>query len=233
MALYWDWTGAQALFDRAIDRSFGEAAYSSTWYTSLLAVTGRIREAIEIRSREVAHSPQDVGPRVDLALLQIIAAHYREAEDTLRLSLDEPARKEHYQLYMLLAILHGAEGDFQAAVRAINKVPMATSESTITMGLRPLYDGLAGHRDRAAMEYKRMVSMRQSSFVPASQIAFAAIGASDYEAAVSWLTEAVVNERDPFLVLIGLLPFLAPLHAHAGFRALVTETMNLTLTLRS
>jgi cell division inhibitor SulA len=60
-------------------------------------------------------------------------------------------------------------------------------------------------------------------------LAVAASGAGDDDTAVKWLTKAAVKERDPLMILIGVLPITRHLRNHSGFRTLLTEKMGLRL----
>jgi tetratricopeptide (TPR) repeat protein len=130
--------------------------------------------------------------------------------------------------YLHLAILHEAKGEFAEAARAIEQVPVTAPESTITLGLRGLMIGLSGNRDAAQRIYEQLQTLKRTgeTFIPATQVANAAIGVGDYDGAVAWFNEAVV-ERDPIINWIALYPFERHLHNHPGFRALVTETLKL------
>lgn len=227
-ALYWDWAGAAALYHRAIELSHGEARYG-TWYAAFLVSQGRAEEAVALLTEAVSHFAHDVAViRGDLSLFQLMARKWDDAEETLRSTL-EIFPNGHYLPYLHLAMLHEARGDYPEAVRAIERVPITAPESSITQGVRGCFLGLAGERDRARELYEQLQSARQSAsgFVPASQIGAAAIGIGDYDAAVAWLSEAALAERDPVMVWIAYLPFMRHIRHHRGFESLICETMKL------
>ena len=65
-------------------------------------------------------------------------------------------------------------------------------------------------------------------YVPAGQLAMAALGIGDRDAAVTWLSEGARLERDPNILLINEYPFLRHLHGHDGFLQLLRD-MHLTI----
>jgi Tfp pilus assembly protein PilF len=228
--LYFDWAGAEVLFDRAIEASHGEAKYHPL-YAAFLVSQLRAEEAIRILEAAVMHFSHDVvATRSDLVISQIIAGRLDDAEVTLRSAL-ELFPRAHYLLYIHLATLHEARGNYKEAARAIQEVPITALESTLAIGLRYLFIGLSGDREEAEHGYERLRLLKQSGagFVPASQLAVAALGADDPDAAVAWL-EAAAVERDPIINWIAVLPFFRHLYYHARFRSLITETLRLKLS---
>jgi tetratricopeptide (TPR) repeat protein len=227
--LYFDWAAAEALFRHALKLSHDEARFN-TWYTAFLASQLRCDESLEILNEAVSHAADDAAfLRGDLALMQIITGRYEEAEETLR-STFELLPKAHYLAYMHLAILHEARGNFAEAAEAIEKVPVTAEESTIVVGLRPLMIGLAGNRVGARKLYEGLLKVRRSGrqFVPASQLANAAIGVGDFDAATAWFVDSAIIERDPIMSWVAILPFERHLRHHPDFRSLVTKTMKLS-----
>ncbi len=83
-----EWKRALELFELSITASHGEARHF-WWYTALLASQGRIEEAMTILSDAVVHfSRTNIAARTDLAMLQIMAGRFAEAEEHLIASLD-------------------------------------------------------------------------------------------------------------------------------------------------
>ena len=63
-----------------------------------------------------------------------------------------------------------------------------------------------------------------------AQLGLATLGAGDIEAAIGWLREGAEVERDPNFVLSNVYTFFRHLHGEPGFRALVVDTMGLSLS---
>ena len=227
-ALYFDWAGGDLLFQRAIALSHG-AAENDHWYTAYLNSQLRFDESIRIAADAVAHSAFDRPfPRAYLALHQIMAGKLAEAEETLRIT-SELFPEAHFMTNIYWAFLHEAKGDFEAAARAIEQVQIGLPDSTIALGLRPLMIGLAGDRNRAGQLYAELKAIKRSGevFIPASQLANAAIGVGDDDGAVAWFHEAAVTERDPFMNWLAVLPYARHLFHDQRYQTLVTDTMKL------
>ena len=114
-----DWRKSLHLFELAIANSQGEATYY-WWYTALLAAQGRLQEAITILDSAVRHFSRitNIATRTDLALLQIIAGRFDDAEETLSASLDfTPARNP--LIVSSFAILYEAQDRLADGVKPI------------------------------------------------------------------------------------------------------------------
>lgn len=161
-------------------------------------------------------------------MTQILAGEYRVAQETIDTTLALFPTDPNYA-YITLAILQEAIGNPVAAAETIQKVPVDSPEGPMVMGLRYAFIGLAGDPAAAREGLNALVIEKQSGFVPASQIGMAAIGCRDYAAAVHWLTEGAVVERDPVSIWYNVLPFMRHLHGDMGFRNLVEIKMRLEI----
>jgi Flp pilus assembly protein TadD len=231
MSLQWDWAGAEAAFGRAIALSNGDARFNA-WHTALLACQGRTGEAVEHLRLAVLRVPDSPIIRADLAINQIYAGQLDAAEDTIHSAFALFGERSHYLLHVHLAILHEARGDAAKAAKAIHRVPLKWPKTAITLGLRALFCGLGGQDGVARWHMSKLQGIRflAGAKVPAIHLAVAALGAGDKDAAVEWLRQASLVERDPHAVLNNVYPFFRHLHRHPGFRQLVGETMKLPLS---
>jgi hypothetical protein len=99
----------------------------------------------------------------------------------------------------------------------------------VTLGLRALFSGLAGDRTTARRHFAKLRGAKAIAgrYVPAGQVAIAAIGAGRIEDGLGWLREGALSERDPNLILINVYPFFRHLYPNPAFRSLVVDTMHL------
>ncbi len=233
MALHWDWSAAEAAFERAIALS-GGAARRLPWYTAFLACQGRADEAVPLLRTAVSQAYDSPIVRADLAINQILAGRYVDAQDTIDTAFALFGERTHYLLHVHQAILHEATGDAAAAVAVIDRVPLKWPQTTITLGLRALFSGLAGDRRTARRHFTKLRGLRlvAGHYIPAGQLCIAALGAGDPEGALEWLREGAIVERDPNLVLTNVYPFFRHLHASQAFQAFVLETMRLSFPQR-
>jgi Tfp pilus assembly protein PilF len=230
MALHWDWPAADVSFEQAIALSGGEARYQP-WYTAFLACQGRAAEAVPLQRVAVSRAHDSPIVRADLAASQIYAGHLDEAEETIRTAVALFGPRTHYLLFVHLAILHEARGENAEALAAIDRVPLKWPRTTVMLGLRALFSGLTGDRRTARRHFVKLRAARAIAgrYIPAGQLCIAALGAGDHAAAVAWLREGAIVERDPNLVLTNVYPFFRHLHHDAAFRAFVIDTMKLAL----
>lgn len=228
MALHWDWTGAERAFSKAIALSNGEARFSA-WHTAFLASQGRTQEAVEHLLLAVSRTPDSPIVRADLAVNQIYAGQYDAAEETIQSCFALFEARSHYLLYVHRAILHEARGDARKAARTIAEVPLKWPKTAITLGLRALFSGLSDQPRTARWHLSKLQGIRllAGARVPSIHLAVAALGAGDTDAAVAWLRQASLVERDPNAVLITAYPFFRHLYGHPGFRDLVVNGMGL------
>jgi Tfp pilus assembly protein PilF len=232
MALHWDWPAADLAFERAIALS-GGVARQLPWYTAFLASQGRAHEAVPLLQAAVSQWYDSPIVRADLAGIQIFAGHYEDAHETIQTAFSLFEERTHYLLHVHKAILHEARGDSAAAATVIEQVPLKWPQTSITLGLRALFSGLAGDRKTARRHFTKLRAARMlpGQYIPAGQLCIAALGAGDIDGAVEWLREGAVVERDPNLVLTNVYPFFRHLRGSDAFRTLVEKTMSLKLPL--
>jgi tetratricopeptide (TPR) repeat protein len=230
------WKKALTLFELANDASQGEAKYL-WWYTALLASTGRIAESIGILEEAIAHfSRTNIATRTDLALLQIIAGRFADAEEHLAASLDftspdNPVLVSHF------AILYEAQGRLDEAAAMLryflNSQNLAVAArgasgqgdgALFLTGIAALVLGRAGERDAASAMLDVLLSLKEKRPASSSvEISFAQIGVGKFGDAVKSLHRAAFDEGDPIAMLFHLLPPLRHLSALPSFRDLLRK----------
>ena len=239
------WRKALDLFEVAITASQGEAAYF-WWYTALLASQGRVQPAIEILDAAVRHfSRTNIAARTDLALLQIMAARFEEAEEHLSASLDF-ASPENPLLACNFAFLYEAQDRLDDAASAIMKLfgsgsrlgldSLSTDEAlerwdwhVLLNGMFALVVGRAGATDVASEMIDTLLTCKAKRPAASSvEIALGLIGVGRFDNAVDWLNQAAVEENDPLAMWFHMLPPLRHLHGHKPFRELL-DRLNLPL----
>ena len=223
--VYWEWDEATRLFSAATSLKDGNSS-TDGWYTVFLISQLEFDKAINLQYSALS---DDQGYRAtvrsDLAFALMCAGRLDEAESVIRESLDI-LPFAHYNMHICLACLCEARGDTAGAVAAIKKIPLS-EETAIFTGLVPLFEGLNGNIIAAERALAAMSSARESLFIPAVQIALAALGAGRNDEAVSWYKIAAHVDRDPTLIWINTMPFNRHLRGNQEFEKLVTQTMGL------
>jgi hypothetical protein len=218
-ALDLNWTEAGEAYRCAIGASGGESS-THVWYTAYLVGRGRPREAISMLQRTVDHfgycNPTFLG---DLAMLQMLARSYREAETTIQAAL--AAAPLYYQHHLNHAILLEALGDPSSALRVLDETPLRIHERPVTWGLRGLFAGLSGNPGVARRRIAWFRGIEKTGrYIPPSQFAACWLGIGDLDAAIRHL-EASVEDRDPLAVWFHAYPFFRHLHGEPRFRRLI------------
>lgn len=230
MTLRWNWPAASRLFAQAIEATGGEAQ-RQPWYCAFLWAQGRAAESISILLVSANRFHDSPIVRADLAASQIYAGRFDDASHTIHTARDVFGPRTHYLMWVYQAMIEEAHGRPEQAVATLNQVPLRWPQTSITLGLRAYFSGLAGDRRTARRHYLKLRAARMvaGQFVPASQLFAAAYGAGEHGAAFEWLRVGAADEHDPNLVLAAAYPFFRHLHDIAEFRTIVTEVLGLAL----
>ena len=200
------------------------------FYAAYLACQLRFDEFLKIKTDAITYSGLDSAfARCELSLAQMFLYNFDDAQDTLRETLSL-FPNDRYMPCLHLAMLHEARGEFAEAAAAMAQISVSMPESTLPVGVQALMLGFSGNQSAAKAIYHQLKHLRQQgqTFIPASQLAVAAIGIHDYDTAVEWFTISVLTDRDPIMNWIAIVPFNRHIHHHPGFRNLVTNTMKLS-----
>lgn len=234
------WRKSLELFETAITASQGEATYF-WWYTALLASQGRTQQAIEILDGAVHHFHRtNIATRTDLALLQIMAGRFDEAEENLSASLDF-ASTDNPLIACNLAYLYEAQDRLNDAATPMMKLFSSGSQLGLDSlsvdealerrdtcvflnGMFVLVLGRMGAADIASEMLNILLSCKEKRPAASSvEIALAQIGVSNFDSAVEWLSRAAFEESDPFAMWFHIFPPLRHLHHHKSFRDLLSR----------
>jgi tetratricopeptide (TPR) repeat protein len=244
-----EWEKALDLFELSITTSQGESTYF-WWYTALLASLGRVQQAISILDSAVHHfSRTNIAVRTDLALLQIMAGRFVEAEEHLSASRDF-ALADNPLIACHFALLYEAQDRLEDAVAPLAKLlrpdsPSASDggapeettgygEGAIYLnGLFALILGRAGATRIASDMLEVLLACKASRPASSSvEVALAFVGLGRLDEAAEWLEIAAFKEHDPVAMWFHIFPPLRHLHAHPPFRELLSR-LHLSVPLRS
>jgi hypothetical protein len=235
-----NWQASLELFELADTNSQGEARYF-WWHTALLASRRRIEEAIGILDAAVTHfSRTNLAARTDLALLQVMAGRFADAEEHLLSSLDFTAA-ENPLLALSFALLFEAQDRLEDALMPL--LPLYPSGEPLGLDALSIEDALE-RRDlhvllggTFAMIMGRLgvtsvatemlaILLECKAKRPAAssvELALVLIGLEKRDDAVKWLRRAAFEESDPLAMWFHIFPPLRHLHGHRGFKELLQE----------
>jgi tetratricopeptide (TPR) repeat protein len=224
--LHWDWPGAGKAFTRAIELHGDEVA-QDPWHVIHLVVTGNVKEALPLMEAYTERNHRVPQARADLALVQMLTGNLAAAERTLDAAIE--AQPHHFSAYAYQTMVYEAKGDLEAAYAVFNKAPIDLGEIPYMCGWPGYFDAMANRRAKADMQLKAIQAARaggHSGYIPAHQVALILIGLDRLDEAIVAVREAV-DDRDPNMKILPLLPFLRRLHSLPEFWKLVGR-LNLT-----
>jgi tetratricopeptide (TPR) repeat protein len=232
------WQEALDALTVAVKNSQGEASYF-WWHTALLASRGRAAEAIHILDGGVRHFLRtSLAARTDLALLQIMAGQFADAEEMLAGCSDfaapnNPAVAFHQAMLMEAQDrLEEAAAPIMALFSAQDNTVLSSEQvgaalerkdwHTFLSGMLALIFGRAGATDVAAKFLDILLECKGR--MPASssvEIALALIGLGRFDEATEWLSRAALEEADPLAMWFHVFPPLRHLRKQSKFRELL------------
>jgi TolB-like protein/DNA-binding winged helix-turn-helix (wHTH) protein len=218
MGYDWDWSGAEQLCRRAIEvrPNYGQAHSA---YSSLLAVTGRIPEAVAEERLARQADPLDSVFAASMSWRLYLAHNYEEAETQLH-KWDEWHPQQHRFGEYILASIFLQTGRTSEALEELQANAAFTHHQRL---LQLMYLGHAlgvtGAREEGRKILAEMQALSQTRYVPPDYIAMVYEGLGDRDQAVKWYEKAV-EERS---MNVWVLPDqrLDPIRADPRFQRLM------------
>jgi serine/threonine-protein kinase len=220
---HWNWAEAEKAFKHAIElnSNFAPAHY---WYSHILTITGRQREAIT--ESEIAHSLDPFSPLTNLNYCRSFyyaRDNERAAPCFERLVHDYPDYKSGQYLQGLVYLSRGMHQD---ATRIFEKL-YAVDKSLAGAVLGYTY-GVTGRRDDALKVLAELAALKSDdSYISPQEFAIIYMGLGDKENAFFQLKQAADEHFAP-LAFIGADPLFDSLRSDARFTDL-TRRLNLPL----
>jgi TolB-like protein/DNA-binding winged helix-turn-helix (wHTH) protein len=193
MGYDWDWSGAEQLCRRAIEMrpTYGQAHSA---YSSLLAVTGRIPEAVAEERLARQADPLDPVFAASMSWRLYLAHNYEEAETELR-KWDEWHPQQRRSGEYILASIFLQTGRTGEALEELQANAADTHHQRL---LELMYLGHAlgvtGAREEGRKVLAEMQTLSQTRYVPPDFIAMVYEGLGDRDQALKWYEKAV-DER--------------------------------------
>ena len=209
----WDWTGAEASFQRAL-----KAAPSNTVAMNaaadMLAALGRLDEAIALSRQATALDPLNIPVHRNLAMYCIAAGQLDEAEMVLRevLQMGPPG----LLTYTWLGVLALAQGRADDALELVSK---EVSDIFRRVGLAVVHNSLGDLTESDEVLAKLIEDHGKDSPYQIAEV-YGATG--DADKTFEWLETAYV-ERDPGLSYLQVDPFLLGMHDDPRWRPLLQK----------
>jgi tetratricopeptide (TPR) repeat protein len=214
---YWDWTGAEREFRRAIELNPNNVV-AHYWYGSYLAQIGRFDAAEAEVKRALEIDPLSLIARGILSIVYYRARNFEAATDVLNnaLQMDSGYMPAHLDLGLIFIQTR----DYQRAIDHFLKMEEVSGGTTAAPGLLGMAYGLAGREAEARATLKRLSGPSNSAFMSPLDVAFIYIGLGDRDRAFEWLEKAY-EERVWQMGLLKVGPEFDPLRSDPRFADLV------------
>ena len=213
----WDWSGAEAEFQRAIGLDPGWAA-GHQWYSIYLLAAGRAAEALREIKLAREREPLSLAINTDLGFHYYYTRQYDEAIKQLRSVL--AMKQDFAPAHLWLGRAYQQMGRFDDALAEFRRVEEGVREWPVAIAARGSVEGAAGRPDKAKAVLAELHELAGRRFVTAYGVALVHAGIGDSEAAFTWLDKAFA-ERSHWLVWLRLDPRFDSLRADPRFTDLL------------
>lgn len=210
----WDWTGAEAAFQKAIEINPNYAT-AHQWYSFFLILQDRAEESIKEQKLALELDPLSLIINKGLGHRMFLAGQHLEAIEVLSQTLEidpdfAPAYRDMGFSYLEL----GNHGEaIKALERTRNITDDLTSMNTYALGYGY---GIAGKTDEALEILEQYKLIAEERYVSPYIFACLYLGLNEREACFRWLNIAY-EERDPSLVFLKTHPIWNPVRSDPGF----------------
>lgn len=209
----WDWTTAEAQFQRAFNLN-PNYAVCHHWYSHYLMAVGRTEESLQASKRCLELDPLDLVINIHMAWHYHFARQYEQAiEQCWKTSELHPKSFWPAWFFGLAYEQQGqidrAEEELQVAVKMSGDVTFASA------ALGHLY-GVVGKTAQARSIFDELTTRASRSYVPAYDIALVCAGLGWKDQALGYLSQAR-QERSGWMTYINVDPRLDPLREDPRF----------------
>jgi tetratricopeptide (TPR) repeat protein len=212
----WQWTEAEAEYQRALDLNPGDAI-AQNGFAEWLLCQGRPEEALAWAQRAREHDPLAVsGVRIGWILFH--ARRYQEAIHELRSVL--AVVPDHTTGLWFLGFALIANGQPDEAIPVLEKVVSMSDRRPAALALLIRAYAHAERRADALRLLEELKRRQKAGYVPTAAFVNAYLGLGDKEQAFVWL-ERAYQEKSNILQFLKVHPFFDPLRDDPRFVDLV------------
>ena len=210
----WDWNGARAAFERALDIAPNDPI-CRLCYGYWLNAMGRHQEAIAEASAAVDLAPLSSIASYNLALVYDAAGLADEAIEQYRKTVE--LNPSSLDAHALLALSYARKGMYEEALECVENRALNKNDASSRSLLARVY-ALSGKREEARACLEELKRDGQSLATRGLVFIYAALG--DCEDTFACL-EKSYEERDVYLIFLPILPEFRHLHGDPRFVDLV------------
>jgi TolB-like protein/DNA-binding XRE family transcriptional regulator len=209
----WDWTGAEAQFQRAFELN-PNYAVCHHWYSHFLMATGRTEESLVESRRCLELDPLDLVINVHMAWHYLFARQYDQAVEQCWKTSD--LHPNSFWPAWFFGLAYQQQGQIGRAMKELQVAVRMSGEVTFaSAALGHLY-GSDGRSAQARGIFDELTLRGTRSFVPSYDIALVCTGLGWKDQAVDYLFEAY-REKSGWMTYINIDPRLDSLRGDPRF----------------
>jgi len=215
----WDWTGAEAEFQRAIALNPNYAT-ARHWYGLFLAFRGQTHEAQQELERARELDPLSSIIQLNLAWVQFVAGH----TDTLIAASQKELASDasFWDAHWDLGTAYVQQGEMEKGIAELEKAAELSHNSAATLSSLGYALGRADRRPEAEQVLRQLQQRSQHEPVAAEEIAMVYIGLGDSNHALLWLEQAY-RDHSKGLVMLKADPWYRSLAAEPRYQDLLRK----------
>ena len=211
----WDWQGAEAEYNRAIELN---PNYSTAhhWYGEYLVLMGRFDEGFRELKLAQEEDPLSLIINADIGKMHFFARQPDLAIEQLKKTIE--MERTFPLSHLFLAMAYRQKGMFQEAIKEIEEEVKLPGARRLFSAVLAYFYAVAGRKAEARAILQQLKSSSGAEF----EIALIHIGLGDTGQAFEWLEQAY-NKRDQYLLYLKVDPNLDTLRSDPRFSTLVNK----------
>jgi TolB-like protein/Tfp pilus assembly protein PilF len=213
----WDWAGAEAEFQQAVDLNPG-CVEAYHWRGTLFSILGRHADAIREKTKALAIDPLSVVIQTDLGRVFYYSRDYDQALKQYQSALDmDPG---FGSAHLWLAHVYEQKGMFEQAISELKTGMHLSSDSPYALAKLGHGYAKAGKRDDAHSVLRQLDALSQQRYVSPYDMAIVYVGLQENDEAFKWLQRAF-EERSLWMGYLKVEPQFDLLRSYPSFTELL------------
>lgn len=221
MLYEWDWEGAEANFQKAIELN-PDYPCAHQWRSKYLSAVGKIEESRKECDWALACDSYSPNANAQLGWHYFYARQYQKAVAQLEKTIEmEP---NFYLSYIFCGQAYTQQGKYPDAIRTFEKARLL-DEAPVVLGFLGHAYALGGEQDKAVAMLNSLANLKTRRYVPAYCFAILNTALGNEDQAFHWLEKAC-QDKNEWVGWIKVCPELDSLRPDPRFRQLL-ERMGL------
>ena len=214
----WDWMGAEAEFQRALELNPGYVE-AHHWRSTLLSMRGRHQDAIRGKKKALALDPLSLVISADLARMFYFARDYEQALRQYRAAIDMDPN--FAGAHLGIANVYQQQGLFEVALAELKTGVQLSSHSTFALAKLGHGYAIAGQREEARAMLEKLNSVCTQKYVSPYDLSLIHVALQESDEALMWLQKAFEG-RSLWLGYLDVEPQFDHLRSEPRFTKMLT-----------